>query len=36
MEEGRALADQYGAEVMWVDADMTITQTPGFRAALRE
>ena len=36
MEEGRALAAQYGAEVMWVDADMTITQTPGFRAALRE
>lgn len=36
MEEGRALAGQYGAEVMWVDADMTITQTPGFRAALRE
>ena len=36
LEEGRALAEQYGAEVMWVDESMTITQTPGFTAALRE
>lgn len=36
MEEGRTLAEQCGAEVMWVDADMNITQTPGFTAALRQ
>ena len=36
LEEGKALAEQYGAEVMWVDESMTITQTPGFTAALRE
>ena len=36
LEEGRALAEQYGAEVMWVDAGLNITQTPGFTAALRE
>lgn len=35
LEEGRILAEQCGAEVMWVDADMNITQTPGFVAALR-
>ena len=35
LEEGRILAEQCGAEVMWVDADMNITQTPGFAAALR-
>ena len=35
LEEGRILAEQCGAEVMWVDADMNITQTPGFTAALR-
>ena len=35
MEEGRTLAEQYNVEVMWVDADMNITQTPGFAAALR-
>ena len=36
MEEGRLLAEQCGAEVMWVDADMNITQTDGFAAALRK
>lgn len=36
LEEGRALAEQCGAEAMWVDADMNITQTPGFEAALRK
>lgn len=36
LEEGRALAERFGAEVMWVDENMTITQTPGFTAALRE
>lgn len=36
LEEGKALAEQYNVEVMWVDADMNITQTPGFTAALRE
>lgn len=35
MEEGRILAEQCGAEVMWVDADGNITQTPGFAAALQ-
>lgn len=35
MEEGRILAEQCGAEVMWVDAGMNITQTDGFAAALR-
>lgn len=35
LEEGKALAEQYNVEVMWVDADMNITQTPGFTAALR-
>ncbi|MGM9604732.1 MAG: FAD:protein FMN transferase [Faecousia sp.] len=35
LEEGRALAEECGAEVMWVDAGMNITQTPGFTAALR-
>lgn len=36
LEEGKALAEQYNVEVMWVDADMNITQTPGFTTALRE
>lgn len=36
LEEGRILAEQCGAEVMWVDADMNITQTDGFAAALRK
>ena len=36
MEEGKALAERFGAEVMWVDAEMNITQTPGFTAALRK
>ncbi len=36
LEEGKALAEQYNVEVMWVDADMYITQTPGFTTALRE
>lgn len=35
LEEGKALAEQYNVEVMWVDADMNITQTDGFAAALR-
>lgn len=35
LEEGRTLAERYKVEVMWVDADMNITQTPGFTAALR-
>ena len=35
LEEGKALAEAYNVEVMWVDADMNITQTPGFTAALR-
>ena len=35
LEEGRPLAERMGVEVMWVDADMNITQTPGFTAALR-
>lgn len=35
LEEGRPLAEKMGVEVMWVDADMNITQTPGFTAALR-
>ena len=36
LEEGKALAERFGAEVMWVDAEMNITQTPGFTAALRK
>lgn len=36
MEEGKTLAERFGAEVMWVDAEMNITQTPGFTAALRK
>ena len=36
LEEGKALAEKYNVEVMWVDAEMNITQTPGFTAALRE
>ena len=36
LEEGKTLAEQYNVEVMWVDADMNITQTPGFTTALRE
>lgn len=36
MEEGKEIAAQFGAEVMWVDADMNITQTEGFQAALRQ
>lgn len=35
LEEGKTLAEAYNVEVMWVDADMNITQTPGFTAALR-
>ena len=36
LEEGRALAERCKVEVMWVDADTNITQTPGFTAALRQ
>ncbi len=36
LEEGKALAEQCGVEAMWVDAQMNITQTTGFAAALRQ
>lgn len=36
LEEGRALAEECGVEAMWVDAELNITQTPGFAAALRD
>lgn len=35
LEEGQALAEECGVEAMWVDAELNITQTPGFDAALR-
>lgn len=35
LEEGQALAEECGVEAMWVDAELNITQTPGFAAALR-
>lgn len=31
MEEGKALASAYGAEVLWVDMDGNISMTDGFR-----
>lgn len=36
LEEGRTLAEECGVEAMWVDAQMNITQTTGFTAALRQ
>ncbi len=36
LEEGKALAEECGVEAMWVDAQMNITQTTGFTAALRQ
>ena len=36
LEQGQALARKFQVEVMWVDADMKITQTDGFTAALRK
>ena len=35
LEEGKALAAQCGAEAMWVDAGLNITQTPGFAAVVQ-
>lgn len=35
LEEGMALAEDCGADAMWIDANGEITQTPGFRAARR-
>ena len=35
LEEGKALAAQCGAEAMWVDAELNVTQTPGFAAAVQ-
>lgn len=35
LERGQELAKEFGVEVMWVDADMNITQTDGFAKALR-
>ena len=36
LERGQALAKEFGVEVMWVDADMNITQTDGFAKAVRK
>ena len=36
LERGRELAQQFQVEVMWVDADMNMTQTDGFAAVLRK
>ena len=35
LEEGKALAAQCGAEAMWVDAGLNITQTSGFAAVVQ-
>ena len=35
LEEGRALAQDYGAEAMWLSADGTAHYTPGFEANIR-
>lgn len=35
LEEGKALAAQCGAEAMWVDAELNVTQTPGFAAVVQ-
>lgn len=36
MEEGKALAEQYGAEVMWIETDGTVTCTDGLIPLLKE
>ena len=36
MEEGRALAEQYGAQAMWIDPEGTITCTDGLIPMLKE
>ena len=36
LERGRELAEAFQVEVMWVDADMNITQTDGFAKAVRK
>lgn len=36
LERGQELAKKFGVEVMWVDADMNITQTDGFAKAIRK
>ena len=35
LEEGQALAEKCGADVMWVDGEGTIQMTPAFREMLR-
>ena len=35
LEEGRALAQAYGAEAMWLDAEGNAHYTPGFEAQIR-
>ena len=35
LEEGKALAAQCGAEAMWVDAELNVTQTSGFAAVVQ-
>ena len=36
MEEGKALAEQHGAEVMWIETDGTVTCTDGLIPLLKE
>ena len=36
MEEGRALAEQYGAQAMWIDPEGTVTCTDGLIPMLKE
>ena len=36
MEEGRALAEQYGAQAMWIDPAGTVTCTDGLIPMLKE
>lgn len=36
LERGKELAEQFRVEVMWVDAEMNITQTDGFASAIRK
>ena len=35
LEQGQALAQTYGAEAMWMDADGNLYDTPGFEAQIR-
>ena len=35
LEEGKTLAAQCGAEAMWVDAELNVTQTSGFAAVVQ-